>query len=123
MNLPVLPPFEGGNIMANSLRKDISSLLTNPLFQGLSDKQLAEIAEVLDEVHCKSGTIIAMEGDPATELYFIKSGTAEVFKKEPELDHEHTCQHCQQATASVKWLFWITNRVRLLSGRFRIVAC
>ena len=75
--------------MVNSLRKDISSLLTNPLFQGLSDKQLAEIAEVLDEVHCKSGTIIAMEGDPATELYFIKSGTAEVFKKEPELDHEH----------------------------------
>ena len=75
--------------MANSLRKDISSLLTNPLFQGLSDKQLEEIVEVLEEVHFKSGAIIAMEGDPATELYFIKSGTAEVFKKEPELDHEH----------------------------------
>ena len=75
--------------MADSLRKDIPSLLTNPLFQGLSDKQLEEVVEVLDEVHFKSGAIIAMEGDPATELYFIKSGTAEVFKKEPGLDLEH----------------------------------
>jgi CRP-like cAMP-binding protein len=75
--------------MAGSLRKDIPSLLTNPLFQGLSDKQLEEVVEVLEEVHFKSGEIIAMEGDPATELYFIKSGTAEVFKKEPGLDLEH----------------------------------
>jgi CRP-like cAMP-binding protein len=89
MNQPVSPPFEGGNIMANSLRKDISSLLTNPLFKGLSDKQLEEVVEMLEEVHFKSGAIIAMEEDPATELYFIKSGTAEVFKKEPGLDHEH----------------------------------
>ena len=89
MNLPVFPLFEGGNFMADSLRKDIPSLLTNPLFQGLSDKQLEEVVEVLDEVHFKSGAIIAMEGDPATELYFIKSGTAEVFKKEPGLNLEH----------------------------------
>ena len=75
--------------MTNSLRKDIPSLLTNPLFQGLSDKQLEEVVKVLEEVHVKAGAIIAIEGDPATELYFIMSGTAEVFKKEPELDHEH----------------------------------
>jgi CRP-like cAMP-binding protein len=88
MNLPGSPRFEGGEIMANSLRKDIPSLLDNPLFHGLSDKQVEEVAEVLDEVHFKSGTIIAREGDPATELYFIKTGTAEVFKKEPEIDDE-----------------------------------
>ncbi len=75
--------------MANFLRKDIPSLLTNPLFQGLSDKELEDVVAVLEEVHFKSGAIIAMEGAPATELYFIKSGTAEVFKKEPELDHEY----------------------------------
>lgn len=75
--------------MTNSLRKDIPSLLTNPLFQGLSDKQLKEVVKVLEEVHVKAGAIIAIEGDPATELYFIMSGTAEVFKKEPELDYEH----------------------------------
>ena len=65
MNLPESPLFEGGNIMANSLRKDIPFLLTNPLFQGLSEKQLKEVVEVLDEVHYESGAIIAMEGDPA----------------------------------------------------------
>lgn len=75
--------------MVNSLRKDIPSLLSNPLFQGLSEKQLEEVVEVLEEVHFKSGAIIAMEEAPATELYFIKSGTAEVFKKEPGLDHEY----------------------------------
>ena len=75
--------------MTNSLQKDIPSLLTNPLFQGLSDKQLEDVVEVLDEVHFKSGEIIAKEGDPATELYFIKSGTAEVFKNEPGTDYEH----------------------------------
>jgi CRP-like cAMP-binding protein len=89
MNFSASPLFKGGNIMVNSLRKDIPSLVSNPLFQGLSDKQLEEVVEVLDEVHFKSGAIIAMEGDPATELYFIKSGTAEVFKIEPALDHEH----------------------------------
>jgi CRP-like cAMP-binding protein len=89
MNLPASPLFEGGNIMVNALRKDIPSLLANPLFEGLSDKQLEDVVEVMEEVHFKSGTIIAVEGDPATELFFIKSGTAEVFKKEPELDHEH----------------------------------
>jgi len=89
MNLPESPLFEGGNIMVSSLQKDIPSLLSNPLFQGLSEKQLEEVVEVIDEVHYESGAIIAMEGDPATELYFIISGTAEVFKKEPDLDHEH----------------------------------
>lgn len=75
--------------MVNSLRKDIPSLLANPLFQGLSEKQLEEVVDVLEEVQFKSGAIIAMEGDPATELYFIKSGTAEVFKKEPGIELEH----------------------------------
>ena len=75
--------------MVNSLRKNLSFLLNNPMFRGLSDKQLEEVIEVLEEVHVKAGEIIAMEGDPASELYFIKSGTVEVFKKEPELDYEH----------------------------------
>jgi len=75
--------------MVNALRKDIPSLLNNPLFEGLSDKQLEDVVEVLEEVHFKKGAIIAMEGEPVTELYFIKSGTAEVFKKEPDMDLEH----------------------------------
>jgi CRP-like cAMP-binding protein len=89
MNLPVLPLFEGGNIMVKTLRKDIPSLLANPLFEGLSDKQLEDVVEVLEEIHFKTGAIIALEGEPATELYFIKSGIAEVFKKEPDMDLEH----------------------------------
>ena len=75
--------------MVNSLRKNSSFLVDNPMFRGLSDKQLEEVIQVLDEVHVNAGEIIATEGDPASELYFIKSGTAEVFKKEPELDYEH----------------------------------
>jgi CRP-like cAMP-binding protein/membrane protease YdiL (CAAX protease family) len=59
------------------------------MFKGLSDKQLEEVIQVLVEVHVKSGEIIALEGEPASELYFITSGTAEVFMKEPELDYEH----------------------------------
>jgi CRP-like cAMP-binding protein len=59
------------------------------MFKGLSNKQLEEVIQVLVEVHVKSGEIIALEGEPASELYFITSGTAEVFKKEPELDYEH----------------------------------
>ena len=75
--------------MVNSLRKNLSFLINNPMFKGLSDKQLEEVIEVLEEVNVKAGEIIAMEGDPASELYFITSGTAEVFKKEPEFDYEH----------------------------------
>ncbi|MGD2149068.1 MAG: cyclic nucleotide-binding domain-containing protein [Desulfobacterales bacterium] len=75
--------------MVNSLRKNLSFLIDNPMFKGLSDKQLEEVIQVLEEVNVKAGEIIAMEGDPASELYFITSGTAEVFKKEPEIDYEH----------------------------------
>ena len=75
--------------MINSLRKNSSFLANNPMFRGLSDTQLEEVMQVLDEVHVKAGELIALEGEPASELYFIKSGTAEVFKKEPEIDYEH----------------------------------
>ena len=75
--------------MVNALRKRYPFPIGQPVVEGLSDKQLEDVVEVMEEVHFKSGTIIAVEGDPATELFFIKSGTAEVFKKEPELDHEH----------------------------------
>jgi CRP-like cAMP-binding protein len=75
--------------MVNFLRKNLSFLVNNPMFKGLSNDQLEEVIQVLEEVHVKAGEIIAMEGDPASELYFIKSGTAEVFKKEPEIDYEH----------------------------------
>ena len=75
--------------MVNSLGKNLAFLMNNPMFRGLSDQQLEEVIQVLDEVYVKAGEIIALEGEPASELYFIKNGTAEVFKKEPELDYEH----------------------------------
>ncbi len=75
--------------MVNFLRKNLSFLANNPMFKGLSNDQLEEVIQVLEEVHVKAGEIITMEGNPASELYFIKSGTAEVFKKEPGIDYEH----------------------------------
>ena len=51
-----------------------------PFFKGLSKRELATIAQQIDEVDVEAGAVIAREGDFGHEFFVIIDGTAEVLR-------------------------------------------
>jgi CRP-like cAMP-binding protein len=61
-------------------RKDakISALKESPLFEGLSRKQLALLAQLSEDLEVPSGTVLCKEGSRGREFFVIIDGEAEV---------------------------------------------
>jgi CRP-like cAMP-binding protein len=57
---------------------ELSRLSAFPLFDGLSEEDLAPIAAAASEVDAAEGEALATEGDFGYALYAIESGTADV---------------------------------------------
>jgi CRP-like cAMP-binding protein len=57
---------------------DASQLKSIPLFQTVSDEELAEIAPFADETTVEAGTQLVREGDFSYEFFAIEAGEAEV---------------------------------------------
>lgn len=57
---------------------DASQLKSIPLFQTVSDEELAEIAPFAEEVTVEQGTQLVREGDFSYEFLAIEEGDAEV---------------------------------------------
>jgi CRP-like cAMP-binding protein len=51
-----------------------------PFFKGLSKRELATVAQQIDEVDVEAGAVIAREGDFGHEFFVIRDGTAEVLR-------------------------------------------
>jgi CRP-like cAMP-binding protein len=62
----------------------IDSIRQIPLFQGLPERQLAELARIVGERRCEQGEIIFSEGDEAKGFYVLLSGRIKIFKLSPE---------------------------------------
>ena len=58
----------------------VEALKRAPLFEGLSKKELAELARVTDDLKVESGTVLCREGRVGREFFVIVDGTAEVTK-------------------------------------------
>ncbi|MCZ7588284.1 MAG: cyclic nucleotide-binding domain-containing protein [Gaiella sp.] len=58
----------------------VEALRRAPLFEGLSKRELAELARVTDELTVVAGTVLCKEGGLANEFFVIVDGTAEVTK-------------------------------------------
>ena len=58
-----------------------------PIFAGVSDAALSELAAQVTEVSASSGSIIFREGEPGSEMFVIHSGIVEVIKHFGE-EHE-----------------------------------
>lgn len=54
------------------------------LFQGLTHEELAPLGGMLRRRRYPRGTVIFMEGDPGTTLYFIESGTIKIGLSTPD---------------------------------------
>ena len=61
-------------------RKDakILALKGSPLFEGLSRKQLARLAQLSDDLEMPAGTLLCKEGSRGREFFVIIEGEAEV---------------------------------------------
>lgn len=57
---------------------DSAGLEAFPLFAGLTDDERAQIASALREDTAEPGTMLAVQGDNAYQLFIIDSGTADV---------------------------------------------
>ncbi|WP_259497553.1 Crp/Fnr family transcriptional regulator [Desulfofundulus thermocisternus] len=55
-----------------------------PIFAGLSDEQLAEIARLVLDRKYRRGHIIFMEGEPGEAFYILKSGRVKIYKQDEE---------------------------------------
>ena len=61
-------------------------LQSNLLFKDLSPDQLEKLLGVMEQISFEAGETVMTEGDPAQDLFFIKSGSVEVVKRHPETD-------------------------------------
>jgi CRP-like cAMP-binding protein len=58
----------------------VEALKRVPLFEGLSRKELVELARVADELQVEAGTVLCREGRLGREFFVIVDGVAEVTK-------------------------------------------
>jgi adenylate cyclase len=64
--------FGGGNAMNQARLHDV------PFFSTLKSKELAAIAQQVDEIDVPAGKVLARQGELGHEFFVIESGTAEV---------------------------------------------
>ena len=58
----------------------VEALKRAPLFEGLSKKELTELARVTEDLKVEPGTVLCREGKIGHEFFVIVDGTAEVTK-------------------------------------------
>jgi CRP-like cAMP-binding protein len=58
----------------------IEALRRAPLFEGLSKKELTELARVTEDLQVHAGTVLCREGKIGREFFVIVDGDAEVTK-------------------------------------------
>jgi len=58
----------------------VAALGRAPLFEGLSKKELTELARVTEDLKIEPGTVLCREGRVGREFFVIVDGTAEVTK-------------------------------------------
>jgi CRP-like cAMP-binding protein len=56
----------------------VEALSAAPLFQGLSDKELTELAKRTEDLDFPAGKVLVHEGEVGSEFYVIMEGEAEV---------------------------------------------
>ena len=61
--------------------KKVESLKRAPLFEGLSRKELVQLARLSDDVEVRKGTVLCKEGTPGREFFVLVDGKVDVSRK------------------------------------------
>jgi CRP-like cAMP-binding protein len=59
----------------------VKALKRAPLFDGLSRKELAQLARVSEDLEVEPGTVLCMEGDIGQEFFVIVNGKIKVTRR------------------------------------------
>jgi CRP/FNR family transcriptional regulator, cyclic AMP receptor protein len=59
----------------------VKALGSAPLFEGLSRKELAQVARVSEDLEVEPGTVLCREGDIGHEFFVIVEGNVKVTRK------------------------------------------
>lgn len=68
----------------------VEALKQAPLFEGLSKKELKELARVTEDLAVEAGTVLCREGSLGREFFVIVDGVAEVTKRGKLLATRHS---------------------------------
>jgi CRP/FNR family cyclic AMP-dependent transcriptional regulator len=63
----------------------IAALARSPLFEGLSRKQLAQLARLTDDLDVPAGTVLCKEGTTGREFFVVLEGEAVVARDGKEI--------------------------------------
>lgn len=63
---------------------DVKLLKQSPLFDKFSQRDMKEVLKIARETQFPAGHTVFHEGEPGNSLYFIKSGTVSVVKRDAE---------------------------------------
>jgi CRP/FNR family transcriptional regulator, cyclic AMP receptor protein len=61
--------------------KKVESLKRAPLFEGLSRKELVELARLTDDLEVPAGTVLCKEGTTGREFFVLVEGKVDVKRK------------------------------------------
>jgi CRP/FNR family transcriptional regulator, cyclic AMP receptor protein len=61
--------------------KKVESLKRAPLFEGLSRKELVQLARLSDDLEVREGTVLCKEGTPGREFFVLVDGKVDVSRK------------------------------------------
>jgi CRP-like cAMP-binding protein len=56
----------------------VAALARAPLFEGLSKKELAQLARMTDDLEVEPGTVLCRQGKPGREFFVVMEGDVEV---------------------------------------------
>ena len=59
----------------------VESLRRAPLFEGLSRKDLVQLARLTEEVEVPAGKVLCEEGEPGREFFVLVEGEVDVIRK------------------------------------------
>lgn len=65
-------------------KKNIEIISSTPLFSGLSEADVAEIAGTLKEKEVVKGEMIFSDGEPSSGFYIVASGSIKIYKLAPD---------------------------------------
>lgn len=59
----------------------VAALARAPLFEGLSKRELTELARLAEDMEVDAGTVLCKEGEPGREFFVIMEGDVEVKRR------------------------------------------
>jgi CRP/FNR family transcriptional regulator, cyclic AMP receptor protein len=67
----------------------VDALRNSPLFEGLSKKELAELAQRAEDMELEPGTVLCREGEIGHEFFVLVDGDVQIERKGQDLGTRH----------------------------------